>query len=103
SWTGHENWHGIPYSLEFRFDVAMSGVLGIGHDITKWTTKEIELATKKVAQYKDYRETTHNGLLYKLSSPFNSDKSILQFVNSEKTESVMYCYKLADTFKGSTA
>lgn len=102
SWTGHENWHGVPYTLEYRFDVAMSGVLGIGHDITKWSDEEIALAMDKVAQYKKNRETTHNGVLYKLASPFNSDRSILQFVNNDQTESVIYCYKLADNFKGSS-
>jgi len=102
SWTGHEKWHGVDYDLSFRFDVAMSGVLGIGHDITKWTKDELDVATAKIREYKKFRETTHNGTLYKLASPYVSDKSVLQFVNEDKSEAIIFCYKLADDFKGSS-
>jgi alpha-galactosidase len=39
SWITHEDWGGIRPSLEYRFHVAMAGVLGIGFDITKWTPR----------------------------------------------------------------
>ncbi len=103
SWTTHEYWHGIPYSLDFRFNVAMSGVLGIGHDITKWDQDEINLAANKIAQYKEIRNLVHNGDLYRLSSPFKSNKSVLQYVNKDKSETVVFYYKLGDNLKGSSA
>ncbi|MFK5973529.1 MAG: alpha-galactosidase [Flavobacteriaceae bacterium] len=102
SWTGNENHHGIPYTLDFRFDVSMSGVLGVGHDITKWNQAEIALATAKIDQYKKIREVIHNGDLYRLISPFESNKSVLQYINKIKSEVVIFCYKLEDRLKGSS-
>ncbi len=102
SWTGNENHHGIPYSLDFRFDVSMSGVLGVGHDITKWNQAEIVLAAGKIAQYKEIRDVVHNGDLYRLSSPFESNRSVLQYVNKARSKAVIFCYKLEDHLKGSS-
>lgn len=104
SWTGNHDMHGIKPSLEFRFDVAMSGVLGIGNNITKWNDDEIDIARKKVAEYKQIREIVHNGYLCRLSSPFKSDRCILQYNNSETNadKAVIFFYQLNDQLKGSS-
>ncbi len=105
SWTGYYDNRGVKPELEFRFDVAMSGVLGIGNDITKWTKEEKEIAKRKVAEYKSIRETVHNGNLYRLSSPFTSNRCILQY-NDKETDanrSVIIFYQLENQLKGSSA
>ncbi len=105
SWTGYYDNRGVKPELEFRFDVAMSGVLGIGNDITKWTKEEKEIAKRKVAEYKSIRETVHNGNLYRLSSPFTSNRCILQY-NDKETDanrSVIIFYQLETQLKGSSA
>ena len=102
SWTGNESHHGIPYALDFRFDVSMSGVLGVGNDITKWAQAEIAMATEKIAHYKEIRDVVHNGDLYRLISPFESNKSVLQYVNKARSEVVVFCYKMEDHLKGSS-
>ena len=48
-------------SLEFRFLVAMSGVLGIGADLSAWTPAELERGAELVSRYREIRETVHTG------------------------------------------
>lgn len=96
SWVTQEDWHRQHPSLEFKFDVAMSGVLGIGYDITKWNDEEKELTRKKIAQFKSIRETVHRGNLYRLVSPFETNRSVLQYVNESGSESVVFVYNLAE-------
>lgn len=88
-----------PVSLEFNFDVSMSGVLGIGTDITKWTNAEKALAKRKVEQYKLIRPLVQNGTLYRLVSPLKSNKCALQYV-AENTSSVVFCYNMAEYISG---
>jgi Alpha-galactosidase len=102
SWTGQESWHGLNYGMDFRFDVAMSGVLGIGNNITKWTEDEKKLAKEKIALYKEIRPMVHNGDLYRLSSPFYSNMSVLEYVSKDLKEAVVFCYKVGESIEGST-
>lgn len=55
SWTTNEDSHQQNPSLAYRFDVAMSGVMGVGNNITKWTNEEKVLATEKIKKYKEIR------------------------------------------------
>ena len=102
SWTGGENWHSMNYSLDFRFDVAMSGVLGVGNDITKWNDNEIETAKKKIALYKEIRPLVHSGILYRLTSPLESNSSTLEYVSPDQEEAVVFCYNVSEDIIAST-
>lgn len=102
SWTGQESWHSVNYSMDFRFDVAMSGVLGIGNNITKWTSDDIQLAKEKIALYKEIRPLVHNGLLYRLSSPFETNRSVLEYISKDGKEAVVFCYNIAEQMAAST-
>ncbi len=102
SWTGYYDNHGVHPTLDFRFDVAMSGVLGIGNDMRKWNEKELQIAKDKVAQYKTIRNTVHNGKLYRLASPFKTNRSVLQYINKDQSEIVIFCYELGQQLKGSS-
>lgn len=96
SWVTQEDWHNQNHPLEFKFDVSMCGVLGVGYDITKWGDKEKEVAREKVARYKEIRETVHKGDHYRLVSPYENNRSVLQFVNKPKSESIVFVYNLAE-------
>lgn len=50
-----------PASLEFRFVVAMAGVLGIGTDLLAWTPRMRERAREMVALYREIRPVVHAG------------------------------------------
>ena len=96
SWVTQEDWHNQNHPLEFKFDVSMCGVLGVGYDITKWTDKEKAVAREKIARYKEIRETVHKGDHYRLVSPYENNRSVLQFVNKSKSESIVFVYNLAE-------
>ena len=94
-WTDKCDSHSISPTLDFVFDVAMQGVLGIGQDITKWGDQEISLARTKIAWYKEYREVIQNGVVYRLLSPYNGRREAVQYVSRSGGRSVLFCYNLA--------
>ncbi len=103
SWTGHQERHGNNYPLSFHFDVSMSGVLGVGNDITTWGPEEIALARDKIALYKEIRPTVQGGDLYRLASPYHGNTSVLQYVAQDSSEAVVFCYQLEERLRGSSA
>lgn len=96
SWVTHEDHHQLRHPLDFKFDVAMCGVLGVGYDITKWTDAEKEVARRKIARYKEIRNTVHTGQPYRILSPFNTQRSILEFVANDGQEAVIFVYHLGE-------
>ncbi|TDW19486.1 alpha-galactosidase [Kribbella kalugense] len=59
---------GRERSLDFRFHVAMAGVLGIGADLSRWTDDQLKAATRHIAQYKGFRELIASGKVYGLAA-----------------------------------
>ncbi len=96
SWITHEDRHRQNPSLEYKFDVSMAGVLGVGYDITKWDDAQKKIATEKIAQYKAIRETVQKGDLYRIVSPYEENRSVLQYVNKNKKEAVIFAYNMAE-------
>ena len=96
SWVTHEDWHRQQHPLEFKFDVCMTGVLGVGNDIAKWNGEQKNTARKKIALYKEIRETTHRGDLFRLVSPYEANRSILQYVSKDRKNAVIFQYRLAE-------
>lgn len=90
-----------PVALDYRFDVSMSGVLGIGSDIRKWTAAEAEIARKKIALYKEIRPLVQRGILHKLVSPFAHNRCALQYNSADNTQAVLFCYNTAEYLNGS--
>ncbi|WP_232666323.1 alpha-galactosidase [Pseudonocardia sp. TRM90224] len=58
-----------PASLEFRFVVAMAGVLGIGSDLLAWDTATSDRARELVALYRELRPVIHAGDVTRLGEP----------------------------------
>jgi len=96
SWVTQEDWHRMNPSLEYKFDVSMAGVLGVGYDITKWNEEQKKIASEKIAQYKLIRETVMNGHAYRIISPYEADRCVLQYVDKEKQKSVIFAYNMAE-------
>lgn len=66
--------------LRFRFHVAMAGVLGIGGDLSSWSTEELAEAGGLIAEYKAIRPTVQTGQLYRLTGDTDSAVSAVQYV-----------------------
>lgn len=90
-----------PTSLDFRFDVAMAGVLGISDDILHWPDSSLSLAGKKIALYKQIRPLIQQGTLYRLVSPFTTNREALQYVSRDSTSAVLMAYNMGTYLPGS--
>src|SRR4029077_9651093 len=55
--------------LEFRFHVAMQGVLGIGGDIGRWADEDLAEAQRLIETYKRVRPLVQHGHQYWLLPP----------------------------------
>ncbi|GAB3949832.1 alpha-galactosidase [Kribbella albertanoniae] len=89
SWvTDAEGTHdGRERSLDFRFHVAMSGVLGIGADLSRWTDEQLKTATRNIEQYKDIRDIVAEGKVYGLQGG-------VQYVGPQR--SVVFLWETGD-------
>ncbi len=90
-----------PTSLSYKFDVAISGVLGIGYDIRKWTADDIEVAKNKIRLYKEIRPIIQQGTVHRLVSPYDNNRCALQYNSSDGKSAVLLCYNLALYLPGS--
>lgn len=79
-------------SLGYKFDVTMQGVLGVGDDLSAWGPEQKAVAAAKIALYKQIRSTVQQGKLYRLLSPFEGDRTALQYVARDGHEAVLMCY-----------
>jgi alpha-galactosidase len=84
--------------LRFRFLVAMTGSLGIGGNLNKWTDDELAVASKMISLYKQIRATVQDGKLYRLGSPMESDFSALQYVSRENQQVVVFAFLHSQRF-----
>lgn len=90
----HQIGRRIP--LKFRFDVAMSGRLGMEIQPKDMNDVDKAFAKRAIAAYKDIRPVVQFGDLYRLVSPYdNKGVSSLMYVTSEKNKAVFYAYKIS--------
>lgn len=96
-----DNYWQQPVSLDYKFDVSMSGVLGIGNDIRKWTPAEKQTAKDKIALYKKIRPMVQQGIAHRLISPFENNRCALQYNSEDNHSAVVFCYNMAKYLPGS--
>jgi len=101
-WTTGYDPSSINLSLDYIFDVAMTGVLGIGQNITEWDDAQKATAQRKIAEYKIIRHLVQQGTLYRLRSPFEGNRISFEYVAPDTSEAVLFCYNLGITMEGST-
>lgn len=81
--------------LKFRFDVAMTGRLGMEMQPSDMTDSEKNFARKAIAEYKRVRPVVQFGDLYRLISPYdNKGVASLMYVAADKENAVFFAYKL---------
>lgn len=88
----HQTGRVIP--LKFRFDVAMTGRLGMEMKPSDLNDREREYAKKAIAFYKEIRPIIQLGDQYRLLSPYEGNGFCSEmFVTEDKSEAVFFCYK----------
>lgn len=80
--------------LKFRFDVAMTGRLGMEMQPKDMTNEEKVFARKAINTYKEIRPVIQQGDLYRLISPYD-DKGVasLMYCTTEKERAVFFAFK----------
>lgn len=89
----HQTGRVIP--LKFRFDVAMTGRLGMEIQPKNMTDEEKDFSRKAIAAYKEIRPVVQQGDLYRLISPYD-EKGVasLMYVAPDKRQAVFFAYKM---------
>ena len=90
--------NGRKCSLKYRFHSSMTGNLGIGDDLTKWSEEEKEEAKELINIYKNIRPIVQHGEQYRLVSPRESNISSVMYVNEDKTEAVLFAFLQGNNF-----
>jgi alpha-galactosidase len=80
--------------LEFRFHVAMQGVLGVGGNIAHWTAAELDHARRLIAEYKDIRPLVQFGRQYWLRPPGAIGPCAVQYVSPNGDATVVFEYQV---------
>lgn len=88
------DWGAAKVPLGFRFDVSMSGILGIGGNLNHWREDELTLAAEKVALYKTIRHLIVGGDLYRLLSPREGAITAAQYTAKDGSEAVVFVYRV---------
>lgn len=90
----HQTGRRLP--LKFRFDVAMSGRLGMEIQPKDMSEEDKAFAKRAIAAYKGIRPVVQFGDLYRLVSPYaNKGISSLMYVTPGKERAVFYVYKIS--------
>ncbi len=81
--------------LKFRFDVAMSGRLGMELQPKDLAGADRDFARKAIENYKLIRPVVQFGDLYRLYSPYNENgRAAIQYVAKDKKQAVLFAYNL---------
>lgn len=88
----HQTGRIIP--LKFRFDVAMTGRLGMEMKPSDLNEKEREFAKNAFQTYKELRPLIQQGNLYRIISPYDGKGYCSEmFIDDDKNEAVFFAYK----------
>ncbi len=86
---------GMMIPLKFRFDVAMSGRLGMELQPKDIQGDDYDFAKKAVVTYKSIRPTIQFGDLYRLISPYNGNGwASHMYVAKDKKQAVFFAYSI---------
>jgi alpha-galactosidase len=81
----------------------MSGVLGIGDNLTTWSEDELAEAASLVAAYKEWRDVICDGDLYRLSTvPAEDLLAAVEYVAKDRRRAVVFAFGHARKFRRST-
>ena len=77
-------------SLDFKFNIAMQGSLGLGGNLNKYTQQDIDICKRNVAFYKEIRNIIQFGDLYRILNPDEDDILLNNYVSPDKAEAVAF-------------
>lgn len=90
--------NGRRVPLDFRFHVAMAGVLGVGGNLPEWTPAELDRARGLIAQYKRVRPIVQHGDQYRLRPPDGPPPAAVQYLSADGSATVVFAYRVGPAF-----
>ena len=88
----HQTGRNIP--LKFRFDLAMTGRMGLELNPDDMNEEELDFVKKAVQEYKRIRPVVMFGDLYRLLSPYDGDFTAMLYVSSDKTRALLFAFNI---------
>lgn len=89
----HQTGRVLP--LKFRFDIAMTGRLGMEIQPKDMSEEEKAFSKKAISTYKKIRPVIQNGDQYRLISPYDhKGVASLMYITEDKSRAVFFAYKL---------
>jgi alpha-galactosidase len=81
-------------SLKFKMDVAMMDKLGFDIRVNNFTPQELQFTNEAVKTYKRISDVVLFGDLYRLESPYESNRAVVQYVAENKNKAIVFNYHL---------
>ncbi len=88
----HQTGRVLP--IKYRFDVAMSGRLGMEIQPKNMKPEELEFAKRAIAAYKEIRPVVQFGDQYRLLSPYENPVAALMYADESKNNAAVFAYRL---------
>ncbi len=88
AWVTDINWYNTPMSLDYRFNIAMQGSLGVGGNLTKYSQEDLEIGKKNVTLYKEIRHLVQFGDLYRILDAKKDEILFNLYVSEDKSKAV---------------
>lgn len=87
--------------LKFACDVALSGAFGVDMDLSKRSDEERKQLAKTIKLYKEVlRDLIAEADLYRVESPYDHPRSVIQYVAQDRTASVVFVYQVKNAESG---
>lgn len=85
---------GRMISLETRANVAFFGAFGYELDLSLLSNEELEIVKKQIIFYKENCKLIHQGLFYRLKSPYDHKENAWMVAGEDGKEAIVGYYKL---------
>jgi alpha-galactosidase len=86
-------------TVKFRTDVAFMGRMGYDINLKDMNEADLKFSQQAVKNYKRLSDVIWFGDLYRLVSPYESNRADLMYVNEAKTKAVLFNYMLSARYK----
>ena len=87
-------------NLKTRGDVAFFGAFGYELDLNRLTDEEIKVVKEQISFYKENRKLLHQGVFYRLKSPFEGNDTAWMVVSQEKDRAIVSYYQVLNPANG---
>jgi alpha-galactosidase len=88
------HWGNRP--MHFACSVAMSARFGMDLDLNKLSAADKAVCAGAIAAYKEIRDITSLGDLYRLENPHGNYRGAINFVSPDKARAVVFAFQLQD-------